>query len=169
MMVSEAITGAAPIFSIFLNEKSSPREKSRKMTPMSAHVCTSARSITDIVYGICGLTINPATIYPSTSGCLSLLNSKVTVPATTRISAKSFTNSGNSAIFPLNILIFQFFNFLIPLHRIAIAASLVVFERIGERGGITAEREVIACVGRQHQLARHIEAMEVASQRCRCH
>ena len=55
----------------------------------------------DIVYGICGLTMNPATIYPSTGGCLSRLNSKVTVPATTRISAKSFTNSGNSAIFPL--------------------------------------------------------------------
>ena len=38
MIVSEAITGAAPILRIFLNEKSSPREKSRKMTPMSAHV-----------------------------------------------------------------------------------------------------------------------------------
>ena len=38
MMVSEAITGAAPILRIFLKEKSSPREKSRKMTPMSAHV-----------------------------------------------------------------------------------------------------------------------------------
>ena len=49
MMVMAAMTGAAPIFRIFLKEKSSPREKSRKITPMSAHVCTSALSITDMV------------------------------------------------------------------------------------------------------------------------
>ena len=49
MMVLTAITGAAPIFNIFLNEKSSPKEKSRKMTPMSAQVCTSARSTTDMI------------------------------------------------------------------------------------------------------------------------
>ena len=48
MMVQAAITGAMPIFRIFLNEKSSPSEKSRKITPMSAHVCMSALSTTDI-------------------------------------------------------------------------------------------------------------------------
>ena len=49
MMVMAAIMGAMPILSIFLNEKSRPRENSRKMTPMSAHICTSALSITDMV------------------------------------------------------------------------------------------------------------------------
>ena len=36
MMVMVEIMGEAPIFRIFLNEKSSPNEKSRNMTPMSA-------------------------------------------------------------------------------------------------------------------------------------
>ena len=48
MMVQAAMTGAAPMRTIFLKEKSSPREKSRKMTPMSAQVCTSALSTTDM-------------------------------------------------------------------------------------------------------------------------
>ncbi len=38
MMVRTAMTGAMPIFTIFLNEKSRPRVKSRNITPMSAHV-----------------------------------------------------------------------------------------------------------------------------------
>ena len=37
MMVRVEITGEAPIFRIFLNEKSSPKENSRNITPMSAH------------------------------------------------------------------------------------------------------------------------------------
>ena len=68
MMVRAAMTGAMPILRIFLKEKSSPSEKSRKMTPISAHVCTSALSITDMVYGMWGDTTNPATIYPNTNG-----------------------------------------------------------------------------------------------------
>ena len=42
-----AMTGAMPIFSIFLNENSSPSAKSRNTTPMSAHMCTSERSTTE--------------------------------------------------------------------------------------------------------------------------
>ena len=42
------IMGEAPIFRIFLNEKSSPSEKSRNITPMSAHVLMSDLSTTDI-------------------------------------------------------------------------------------------------------------------------
>ena len=57
---------------------------------MSAHVWMSAMSTTDIVYGMFGLTRNPATTYPSTRGCFSRLNMMVTIPATTRISARSF-------------------------------------------------------------------------------
>ena len=49
MMMQVAITEAIPIFRIFLKEKSSPREKSRKMTPISAQVCTFSRPITDMV------------------------------------------------------------------------------------------------------------------------
>ena len=49
MMVRAAMTGAMPIFRIFLNEKSSPKENRRKMTPMSAQVCISTLSTTDMV------------------------------------------------------------------------------------------------------------------------
>ena len=58
---------------------------------------------------------------------------------------------------------------LIPLHGVAVAAALVVFERVSKCGGITAEREVVARVGSQHQLARHVEAVEVTPKGCRCH
>ena len=49
MMMQAAMTCDEPMRRIFLMEKSSPKEKSRKITPMSAHVCTSARSSTDMV------------------------------------------------------------------------------------------------------------------------
>ena len=159
MMVMAAITGAAPILSIFLKEKSRPREKSRNMTPMSAHVCTLALSITDMVYGMCGLTTNPATIYPSTSGCFSRLKSIVTTPATTSMRARSLTNVGISDI---SILLMCY---LIPLYSIAIAASLVILQCVGKRGGVASEREVIACIWCEHHRARHVEAVEVASER----
>ncbi len=62
IMVSVVITGVIPIFIIFLNEKSRPSENSRNITPMSAHVLMSTVSITDMVYGMCGLTMKPAMI-----------------------------------------------------------------------------------------------------------
>ena len=37
-MTTVEMMGDAPIFTIFLNEKSSPRENRVKMTPMSAQV-----------------------------------------------------------------------------------------------------------------------------------
>ena len=37
MMVMVDMMGEAPIFRIFLNEKSKPNENSRNITPMSAH------------------------------------------------------------------------------------------------------------------------------------
>ena len=43
------IMGDAPIFMIFLNEKSRPNENKRNITPISPHVLMSSRSITDIV------------------------------------------------------------------------------------------------------------------------
>lgn len=60
MMVRVVMTGVMPILIIFLNEKSRPKENRRNITPMSAHVFMSVRSITDMVYGMCGLTMNPA-------------------------------------------------------------------------------------------------------------
>ena len=51
IVLTAAITGARPIFRIFLKEKSRPRENSRNMTPMSAQVLISALSTTDIVNG----------------------------------------------------------------------------------------------------------------------
>lgn len=44
-----AMMGEAPIFTIFLNEKSRPSEKRVKMTPMSAQVWISVSSTTDMV------------------------------------------------------------------------------------------------------------------------
>ena len=49
MMETVDMMGEAPIFRIFLNEKSSPSENSRNMTPMSAHRCTFSVSTTDAV------------------------------------------------------------------------------------------------------------------------
>ena len=37
-----------------------PKEKSKNITPMSAQVLMSVLSITDMVYGMCGLTMKPA-------------------------------------------------------------------------------------------------------------
>ena len=48
-MAHVAMMGDEPILRIFLNEKSSPSEKSRNITPMSAHVWMSAMSTTDMV------------------------------------------------------------------------------------------------------------------------
>jgi len=45
-IVQAAIMGEAPIFNIFLTEKSNPNENKRKMTPISAHVFMSDSSIT---------------------------------------------------------------------------------------------------------------------------
>ena len=81
-MVIDAIIGAIPILTIFLNEKSRPRENKRNITPMSAHSCMFSFATTDMMYGMCGETRNPATIYPSTIGCFSFLNIRVTIPAT---------------------------------------------------------------------------------------
>ena len=48
-IVQAAIMGEAPIFNIFLTEKSNPNENKRKITPMSAHVLMSASSTTLIM------------------------------------------------------------------------------------------------------------------------
>ena len=49
MIVQAAMTGAMPIFRIFLNEKSRPSANNRNITPMSAHALTLSMSTTDIV------------------------------------------------------------------------------------------------------------------------
>ncbi len=122
-MAQVAIKGEEPIFKIFLKEKSSPRENSRNITPMSAHVCMSAMSTTDMIYGMLGLTKKPATTYPRTSGCFSRLKIMVTIPATTRISAKSFIRCGNSLMYKCLLRLFlivvtccQFANLHYRLH-----------------------------------------------------
>lgn len=57
----------------------------------------------------------------------------------------------------------------IPLHGVAVAAALVIFKRVGKRGGITSEREVIRCIRCQHHRAAHVETVKVAAERCRSH
>ena len=49
IMVVVEMMGDAPIFRIFLNEKSRPKEKSRNITPMSAHRWTFSVSATEAV------------------------------------------------------------------------------------------------------------------------
>ena len=49
MMVTVVMAGPNPILRIFLNEKSSPKVKSRNMTPMSAQECMFSVSMTDMV------------------------------------------------------------------------------------------------------------------------
>ena len=61
MMMAE-MKGEIPILRIFLIEKSNPSEKSKNMTPISAHVWMFSLSRTDMVRGIWGETIKPATI-----------------------------------------------------------------------------------------------------------
>ena len=48
-MATVEMTGEAPFFRIFLNEKSRPRENSRNMTPMSAHRWMFDMSATEAV------------------------------------------------------------------------------------------------------------------------
>ena len=49
MMEQAEMTGEAPMRRIFLNEKSRPNEKSRNITPISAHKWTLAISATEAV------------------------------------------------------------------------------------------------------------------------
>ena len=46
MTEQAAMTGPMPIFTIFLNENSSPKVNIKKMTPMSAQVCMLLISVT---------------------------------------------------------------------------------------------------------------------------
>lgn len=58
---------------------------------------------------------------------------------------------------------------LVPLHGIAVPTALVIFQSVSKGGGVTSERKVIARVGRKHHRTTHVEAMEVALERSRCH
>ena len=95
MMVQAAMMAEPPTLTIFLKLNSKPRANSKKMTPISAHVLILAVSITEGVYGICGLARNPATTYPKTRGCFNFLNNKVITPAQINISARSAIRVGN--------------------------------------------------------------------------
>lgn len=94
MIVHAAINGVLPILNIFLKLNSKPNVNIRKMTPMSAHVEMFVLSTMDGKNANWGPQRKPATIYPNTSGCLSLRNMIVTIPAMTRMSAKSLINVG---------------------------------------------------------------------------
>ena len=59
-MVRAAMMGALPILRIFLKEKSRPREKSRNITPMSAHDCMFSLSTARGSSGMWGDTRKPA-------------------------------------------------------------------------------------------------------------
>ena len=61
MMEQVVMMGDAPIFRIFLKEKSSPSEKSKNITPRSDHRWMFDMSTTLAVYGMWGLTKKPAT------------------------------------------------------------------------------------------------------------
>lgn len=66
-----AVTSAGrPTVVSFTTLNCSPRPNMRKMTPICDQVDTSAVSTMLGIQPIAGLTRNPATTYPSTSGCL---------------------------------------------------------------------------------------------------
>jgi hypothetical protein len=98
MMLQAAITAALPALTSFLKLNSNPSANNRNMTPISDHVCMLAVSMTDGVYEKCGLARKPATIYPSTSGCLSHLKMRVMTPAQIKMSARSLMRGFSSDI-----------------------------------------------------------------------
>ena len=92
LITVRAITNALPpTFAIFLKLNSSPRPNIRNTTPIFAHTWMSSISTTVGRYTKFGLIKKPATIYPSTTGCLSFLKSIVTMAAAMSISARSDT------------------------------------------------------------------------------
>jgi hypothetical protein len=98
MMAQAAITAVPPTLTNFLKLNSSPKAKSKKMTPISDHVWILAVSMTEGVSVKCGLAKNPATMYPNTKGCFRRLKTSVMTPAQIKISAKSLIRGANSDI-----------------------------------------------------------------------
>lgn len=98
MTVHAAITAGPPTFTIFLKLNSSPKAKSRNITPISAQTWMLACSITEGVKGMWGLAKKPATTYPSTRGCFNFLKTSVIMPAHINMRAKSDIKGSNSDI-----------------------------------------------------------------------
>ena len=87
-IVRHPMNAVAPIFRSFLNENSSPSANSRKMTPISPHV-SALSMFTHKLGHTYGPVRIPATIYPSTTGCLSHLHKRLMLPATSMMMPRS--------------------------------------------------------------------------------
>ena len=81
MLALAVIIADLPTLSIFLKLNSSPRPKSRKITPISAHKLRFSRSLTVGSKSKYGPAKMPASTYPSTIGCFSFLQISVVMPA----------------------------------------------------------------------------------------
>ena len=105
-MAQAEMTAEPPTFISFLKLNSSPKAKSRKITPISDQVWIFAVSTTEGVKEKCGLQRNPATIYPKTNGCFNFLKISVMTPAQIKISAKSLIRGAKCDIV-YDFIVFQ--------------------------------------------------------------
>ena len=88
-IMSAVTTAEPPVLSSFLKLNSRPRENSSTMIPICAQNSMFSSVVTEGSGLKLGLARNPATIYPSTTGCLIHLNSSVTTAPSSSMNAKS--------------------------------------------------------------------------------
>ncbi len=88
-IIRAVTTADPPVLTSFLKLNSSPRENSSTIIPIWAQNSMFSMVVTDGSGLKLGLARNPATIYPSTTGCLIHLKTSVTTAPSSRINAKS--------------------------------------------------------------------------------
>ena len=88
-IVPAAINAVLPTCNNFLKLNSNPIANKRNNTPISPHVSTLVALLIHEWPNIYGPVIIPATIYPSTTGCLHILNNRLVIPAVSIIIQRS--------------------------------------------------------------------------------
>ncbi len=87
--VMAVIEAVPPTFINFLKLNSNPKLNNNIMTPISAQTSTLWTSFTDGKKSKWFPAKKPAMRYPSTNGCLIILNSNTAIPGVIRINPKS--------------------------------------------------------------------------------
>ncbi len=88
-ITSAVTTAEPPVLSSLRKLNSSPSENSSTTIPICAQNSMLASVVTDGRGSKCGLARNPATIYPSTTGCFIHLKSSVTTAPSSSMNARS--------------------------------------------------------------------------------
>ena len=102
-LVPAVMSALLPTLSNFLKLNSSPRAKSRKMMPISDHCSTDSTLEMAGRRPRCGLTRNPAMMYPSIGGCFRAREMTVKMPAAIRMTARSATRLSSDPITKTNL------------------------------------------------------------------